>query len=320
MSWFKRKPKNRRLSRGNVLSVKLRSRQVRAARVRFSAIALGVCFGTVFGLYLLWRTGDWVLNQLVYENNAFAIREIEVQTDGVIAQDQLRRWAGVKPGANLVALDLAQVKRDLELNSLIQSVAAERVLPHTLKLRVVEREPLAQVFVPRPAAKGGYEMTVLQLDVEGYVMLPLERRQRAAPTTPAEELLPTLVGIAPGELIPGKRIESPQVRAALQLIDQFERSPMAGLVDLRRIDLSAPEILQVTTGQGSEVTFPTYELDRQLRRWRAVYELGQTNGVAIASIDLSVASNIPVRFMQASLAPSIIPKKINPQRNRKKNV
>ena len=37
----------------------------------------------------------------------FAIQRIDVQTDGVIAPDQLRRWSGVKPGENLIALDLA---------------------------------------------------------------------------------------------------------------------------------------------------------------------------------------------------------------------
>jgi cell division septal protein FtsQ len=320
MSWFKRKPKNRRLSRGHVLSVKLRSSQVRAARVRLSAIALGVSFSTIFGLYLLWRTSEWTLNRLVYENNAFAIHEIDVQTDGVIARDPLRRWAGVKVGDNLVALDLARVKRDLELSSLIQSVAVERVLPHTLKLRVVEREPIAQVSVLRPDAKGGFEWAVLQLDAEGYVMLPLEQQQRATPTTQADESLPTLLGINPGELLPGKRVESPQVRAALQLIALFERSPMAGLVDLRQIDLSAPEILQVNTGQGCGVTFPTHDLDRQLRRWRVVYELGQSNNIAIANMDLSVANNIPVRWLAMSAMPPVTPKKTNPQRNRKKNV
>ena len=151
-------------------------------------------------------------------------------------------------------------------------------------------------------------------------MLPLEQQQRATPTTQADELLPTLLGINPGELLPGKRVESPQVRAALQLIALFERSPMAGLVDLRQIDLSAPEILQVNTGQGCGVTFPTHDLDRQLRRWRVVYELGQSNNIAIASMDLSVANNIPVRWLAMSAVPPVAPKKTNPQRNRKKNV
>ena len=53
--------------------------------------------------------------------------KFDVQTDGVIAPDQLRRWARVKPGENLFALDLARVKRDLELVPLIESVSVERV-------------------------------------------------------------------------------------------------------------------------------------------------------------------------------------------------
>ena len=104
--WFKRKPKNRRLGREQVLDVKLRSSQVRAARTRMTALSLGAVFATVFGLYLLYRAGDWALDRLVYENRAFAIQEVDVQTDGVISVDQLRRWAGVKPEENLLALDL----------------------------------------------------------------------------------------------------------------------------------------------------------------------------------------------------------------------
>jgi cell division septal protein FtsQ len=146
--WFKREPKNRRLRRGHVLDVKLRSDQVSAARTKMASIALGVTFGTVFGLYLLWRTGEWALDKFVYENSTFAIQNIEVQTDGVIAPEQLRRWTRVRIGANLIALDLASVKRNLELVSTIDSVSVERVLPRTLKVRVTERNPVAQVNVP----------------------------------------------------------------------------------------------------------------------------------------------------------------------------
>src|SRR5581483_9802494 len=115
VNWFNRKPKNRRLGREHVLDVKLRSDQVRATRMRLAAIAMGLLFATVFGFYLVWRAGEWALNRLVYENKAFAVQEIQVQTDGVIAEDQLRRWAGVKPGENLLALDLGRVKRNVEM-------------------------------------------------------------------------------------------------------------------------------------------------------------------------------------------------------------
>src|SRR6266540_5550445 len=138
--WFSRKLRNRRSGRRYVLDVKLRSDHVRATRMRLGAIALGVLFGTVFGLYVLWRVGEWSLAQLVYKNRSFAIQQIDVQTDGVIALEQLRRWAGVKPGDNLFALDLARVKRDLEMVPVIGSVSVERVLPRTLRIRVTERE------------------------------------------------------------------------------------------------------------------------------------------------------------------------------------
>src|SRR5579859_7617799 len=141
--WFKRSSRNRRLGREFVLDVKLRSSQVRATRIRLAALALGSLFAGIAGLYLIWRASEWALNAVLYENPAFAVQEIKIQTDGVIALDQLRRWTGVLPGQNLFALDLAAVRRNLELVSMIDSVSTEKVLPHTLRISVVEREPLA---------------------------------------------------------------------------------------------------------------------------------------------------------------------------------
>jgi cell division protein FtsQ len=319
--WLQRKSKNRRLGRENVLDVKLRSSQVRAARVRMLAVSLGVLFATVFGLYLLWRTGEWALDRLVYENKAFAIQDIDVQTDGVIGVDQLRRWMGVKPGQNLLALDLARVKRDLELVPLVQSVSVERILPRTLRVRIAEREPLAQINVPRPKPGGGVAVTVFQLDIDGYVMLPLDPHQRANVSDQSAEQMPLISGIAPNQLQPGRRIEAPQVQASLQLIAAFEHSPMAGLVDLKHIDVSAPDVLVVTTGQGSEVTFGLQDLDTQLRRWRSIFDSGQRLGKSLSVLDLSVTDNIPARWVEAGALPaSTLPALPKPLRTKKKHV
>src|SRR5690349_15906011 len=135
---FNQKQKNKRNSRGHVLDVKLRSDQVRKSRIRLGALAFGIVFGTVFGIYVLWRTGQWAMNRFVYENPAFAIQRMDAQTDGVISPDQLRRWANVKIGENLFALDLARVKRDLEMVPQVSFVSVERLLPHTLRIRVSE--------------------------------------------------------------------------------------------------------------------------------------------------------------------------------------
>lgn len=319
--WFKRQPKNRRLKRGHVLDVKVRSDQVRATRVRLVSLALGLTFGTVFGLYLFWRLGQWTLDKLVYENSTFAIQKIEVQTDGVIAPEQLRRWTSVKLGQNLIALDLASVKRNLELVSTIDSVAVERVLPHTLSVRVTEREPVAQVNVPTAGRAGVIAVAVFQLDENGYVMKPLDPRLCVIPLSQMNTQLPVVTGLNVYELQPGHHVESPQVGAALALISAFDHSPMAGLVDLRRVDVSSPGVIVATTGQGGEITFALDNLEQQLARWREVYDYGKRmNKGDIATLDLAVSNNVPVQWAAAGNVPSAPPKKSTPIRSRRKNV
>src|ERR1051326_2873530 len=166
--FWNRKAKNRRLGREYVLDVKLRSSQARAVRTRKFIYAGAVVFTIALSGYLLWRIGGWTMDRLVYENQAFSIAEIDLQTDGVIATEQLRRWACIKKGQNLLALDLARVKRNLELVPFVQSVSVERILPHTLRIRVCEREPIAQVMVSRTHIGGGIEQLIYHLDGDGW--------------------------------------------------------------------------------------------------------------------------------------------------------
>ncbi len=288
--------------------------------MRFGVRAVGVLLGTGFGLYVLWRAGEWALNQMVYQNPAFAIREVEVQTDGVIAAAQLRRWANVKPGANLLALDLVRVKRDLERIPFIAAVSVERILPKTLRLRVTEREAVAQVNVPQARVGGGVDVKVFHLDPEGFVMPPMDRRQRATAMGPTDDSLPVLTLTNLTNVQPGRRLDSASVAAGLRLISEFAASPMAGLVDLRRIDVSAADVLVVTTGQGSEVTFGLQDLDRQLRRWREIHDRVQQLKSSLVSLDLAVPSNIPMRLIEANPLPVPVPKPPKPLRSKKKNV
>jgi cell division septal protein FtsQ len=318
--WFKREQKNRRLHRTHVLDVKLRSDQVRSTRVRLVAITGLLLSCTFLSLYLFWRAGVWMLDTFVYSNADFAIQQIDVQTDGVIAPEQLRRWSGVKPQANLIGLDLAAVKRNLELVPVIETVSVERVLPRTLKIRVTEREPVAQVNVAQADAVGGIFVRVFQIDAAGVVMLPLDPRLCIVPLAQMNSQLPVIAGLNAFQFQLGRRVELPQVQAALRLVAAFEHSPMAGLVDLRRVDVSAPGVVVATTGQGSEITFGLENLDQQLSRWRQIYNLGMSQSRTIASADLAVANNVPVRWMLASAVPVAPVKAIKPPKNRRRNV
>jgi hypothetical protein len=317
--WFKRKPKNRRFERDHVLDVKLRSSQRRQLRFRKTVLVVTALCSLFFGLFGAWRGGEWLIRHWLTENSAFAIHQLDVQTDGVIAVEQLRRWAGVRLENNLLALDLARVKRDLELVPAIESADVERVLPHTLRIRVVEREPIARFEFAQLRSGGAYGGGVYLLDAKGCIMSPLEPQQRAAPAAATNDHLPVLVGIPVTDLRPARPAESPQLQAALRLIVALDRSPMAGLVDFKQIDLSVPGILQVATGQHSEVIFGLSDPETQLRRWRAVFDYGQMAGKHLASIDLSVANNLPARWLEASLVPLEFKKVPKPPGYKKKN-
>ncbi|MGH7941940.1 MAG: cell division protein FtsQ/DivIB [Limisphaerales bacterium] len=318
--WFKREQKNRRMSRSHVLDVKVRSDQARSTRIRMATGMFAIAFGTVFGLYLFWRCGAWALEKFIYENPDFAIEQIDVQSSGAISQDRLRRWSGVKLGQNLIALDLGAVERNLEMASAIESASVERVLPHTLRIRVRERTAVAQVDMPRASATTGFAISVFHLDADGYVMQPLDPRQSTVPLGQMGGSLPVVTGVGLLQLQPGHRLDAPEVLAALKLLAAFPRSPMAGLAELQRVDVSSPRIFVVTTVQGGEITFGLDHLDEQLARWREIYDLGQRMNKTIACADLAVANNVPVRWTDKFAPPALLPKTLDTQNSWRKNV
>ena len=314
--WFRRKPTNRRFERKHVLDVKLRSSQRRQVRFRRVTVVAGCLLLIGIGGFGAWRGGEWGVRRLLYENPAFAIHHLDVETDGVIAREQIRRWAGVKLEDNLLALDLERVKRDLELAPVIHSAAVERLLPHTLRIRVIEREPIARFFYPRLRPGGMVERGTCFIDAHGMVMYPLEPQQRSMPIAGTSDALPVLVGIPADETRPGRKVESAQVRSALQFIQEFERSSMAEVVEIKEIDLTLPGTLQVLTSSGTQLFVGFGESTQQLRRWRAIHDHMQRVGKHLAWLDLSVSNNVPVRFVDATFAPPPLRKITKPSRKR----
>jgi hypothetical protein len=270
------------------------------ARVRMVFLAMVVALGTLVGLFLVWRGGEWALRELVFENQSFAVRRVQIEGEMMIPQAEILRWSGVRKGDNLLGLDLARVKRDLELVPLIRSAAVERMPPNTLRIRVMVREPLARVLAP-PAVGAGEEARIGSyfLDRDGFLFGWTSTEPWGYSFASAGRRLPIVRGIPGQELRPGRGIGLVGVKSALEWADGFKASPMAGLVDVRSIDISIPEALLVQTGEGSLITFGYGRTEQQFRRWWHVHELGRKQGKIIQSLDLSTTNNSPVTFLDA---------------------
>ena len=128
--WFKSKKSNRRFEREHVLEVKMRARQIRAARILVVAKVASVILGTALVFGLFWYGGDWALNEWLFKNPAFRIQRLQVQTDGEIPTEQILAWASVKTGDSLLAIDLLRIERDLRLQPQVENVGDPSLAGH----------------------------------------------------------------------------------------------------------------------------------------------------------------------------------------------
>ena len=304
---LKSRRRNKKTTQKNVLSVKVQSQQTRRERLRWLRSVVTLAVALVALVLVSWLGGGFALDRLVYENESFAVTEMDYRTDGIISENQLQDWGGVRKGDNLLSLDLLRIKRNIELTPRVKMVSVERILPDTLQVRVTERVPMAQIWVWQRGgdAPGGYDCVRLQVDESAHVMPPIAGRSVVIPEQQAEWSLPVIAGIelkTLRSLAPGRAAELPKLQSALNLIRAYHRSSLAGEIDLRVVDLSQPRILRVTTGDGGQIDLATSRLSQQFSRWARIRAHGEKYGFAIETMDLSVTNNVPVRWM---LSPTI---------------
>ena len=294
---WSRRHRNRRFLRRHVLGVRARTQQVRAARMRAAAAAFALALGTLIALGVLWRAGEWTLDEWVYGNPSFEIRHLQIDSDGLPAH-LVQSWTGIQRGANLLRLDLDRVKRNLELAPVVASVSLQRIPPDTLCIRVRVRRPVARVELPRLTADGSLGLTWYYVDAEGRVVQFPDAWERELERALVPAALPMLVGIPAGQMVIGRHLDAPSARPALRLVEAFQGSSMARVETLRTVDISEAGQIEVVTEQGARIAFGMDDAKASLARWRAVHDYAADRGLRIATLDLSVSNNVPVTLRE----------------------
>lgn len=183
----------------------------------------------VAALGLLWALGFGVRRLFYQANPHFTLRSIEVDMRGgaMPRETVLRqlRAKGVREGeSNLYALDLAALRRDLELDPLIQYAELRRRLPDTIVLRVYGRAPVAQLL-----EVGG------RLIDEHAVIMPADHKTR----TLALPVIIPISGLAAYET--GERLDRPTVQQALAMLKHKSSIARGACIEPRIIQLGETE-------------------------------------------------------------------------------
>jgi cell division septal protein FtsQ len=288
--------KNQRRLRNNyLLDVKV-SRVAGSARWQRNArLGAAIAAATV----VLFLTGYGVAQglkfgarKIFFENPRFAIHKISVQSDGALGEAQLLQLARVRAGQNLFGVNIAELKRDLELVPLISQAEVRRVLPHTLEIRVSERVPAAQLAPPSAAIRDTF-----WVDRSGVVFNALRLPDNSAANPVLPKRLPMIVGALMQDVRVGHAVESEQIRRALELIQAIESSTATTYIEVERIDVTRPRLLLVTTRNRATVAFDVDDLPQQVRRLVAILDWSMRRHRAVQTVDLTLGRNVPVTFL-----------------------
>lgn len=271
----------------HLLDVKIRASTER--RRRMSAI-----FGFTCKLMLLtalavgsWIGGQEALRRFLWENPDYFIREVKISTDGTLTREQLLRAGGIVEGRNIFLLNLSNARAAIEKLPQVETAEVTRTLPNRLAVTVTERRPIAWLVTKADEDPTASENSFL-IDARGMVMKTKVR---------LEEYLsfPVISGISTANLVPGERVNTMEMQAALDLI---RRTADNTRFQPRHIDLAKGYCLVVTDHNRAKITFGLDRLDVQLVRLNRYFARAGEDLREIQTVNLLVERNTPVTFTE----------------------
>jgi cell division protein FtsQ len=274
----------------HLLDVRVRTRKAAARRTQqifflFSVLLIvgSSIAGVVFG-------AKRALNAWFFENPDYAVRNIDVTTDGKLNRDAILKTAEISEGVNIFQVNLLQLQERLRSLPQVEESRVQRVLPNKLVISIQERRPVAWV-VASDGVPPTFENAFL-VDRRGIVLKPKG-------SAPEYAGLPVILGVETSSLVAGQALDKEEVKAALQLLRNAAEILQTRL-QIQSIDVSKEYCLIVTDKQRSVLTFGTDDLVLQLKRLERLMNYCEKNSKELQTVNLLVQRNIPVTFVQST--------------------
>ena len=293
----KRASTSRQRKRQHLLDVKVRAKKVAARRTQ--SVLLTVCGFILIASVLggIAFGAKRILNALFFANADYALKSIEVTSDGNLTREAILRAADVAEGKNIFSINLPKVREELGALPQVEESRVQRILPNKLVISIQERRPVAWV-VPRDANLGSFNFENAYLVDRRGILL------KTKSLAPEYLGLPLIIGVDTSNCQAGQPLEQDDVKAALDLI-RTSAEILQGRFQIQSIDVAKGYCLTVTDKQHASVTFSTEEIESQLRRLGTVLNYCDKNSRELQTVNLMAQRNVPVTFVPET--PSVPP-------------
>lgn len=290
----KRRSGGRLLKTQGLLEVKVRSEI--AHRQRNRAIAMVLCKlmlaifmvgGAVYG-------GRAVVDRMFLQNPEYNLAAVEIADDGgALARELVLSTANLTLGQNIFTVSLAKAREALAKLPQVERVDLQRSLPNKIVIDITERRPVAWLAEAKATDPSASEKSFL-VDSKGVLFRPKIQ-------LPEYLRLPAIYGVPVENYLPGETVDTPEVCAALELV---QKNSDANRFRLQSLDLSLGYCMIATDAKRAKLTFGIDDIGRQLERLGAVLDYAAAQGKEIRKVNLMVERNIPAILADPSAPPA----------------
>ncbi|MDD5645168.1 MAG: FtsQ-type POTRA domain-containing protein [bacterium] len=213
----------------------------------------------------------------------FNIRKVVISNNHFYSKKDIIEAADIKNGQNIFSVELKEIAGNIESLPNIAAARVTRRIPDTVFVKVYEREAVAQV------ESGRFYL----VDEEGFVLEPVYNVRK--------DDIPVIKGREIAGLVPGSKINDPQICTAIKLISHTLDVMVRAYVNPRDVDISDDTEIRMVINKGVVTRFQRKNFDQNMEKLvnrlvKIVQDSVQKNKT-VESIDMRF-DRVPVKFKE----------------------
>jgi len=246
--------------------------------------------------YLGWL-GVGAIQKHFVCNEEFLIKKMELETNGFMSHERLMELTGIDMESTIFSVDLQEAQSELAKLPEIVSVEMSREMPSTVRVKMVERVPVAWIASRSLALAGRNPYGGMLVDEDGFAFNCAGQLWNIAQDLPVIEVY----DVQSSDFEVGKLVKHADTLRALSFINLVRDKAVELPVD--RLIVENFYSLRLRMIDSMEARIGMYEHEKALDRLRRVLAHAESAGRELQWIDLLPRHNVPGYYKDSGMLP-----------------